>query len=75
MEKLEEELPDIEGEKLKNLKDVIEGKAEGRNIAYVSYKGENRHLYNGRIEKLTKKRIKYVVAYWGEQECYDDAKD
>ena len=48
----------------------------GRSLCHVWYDedGQNKVVYSGKFEKLKRSKT-YVVAYWKQNETYDDAKD
>ena len=73
VERIMDEFPDLDEDKVQKLSDLLTGKSIGHNICHVWLDGEVCQLFNGRIEKM--KGSKYVVAYWKESETYVDAID
>ena len=54
---------------------MLEGKAVGSNIVHVWWEDGKEILYFDRIEKIKAKGRKCVVAYWSQDETYDDTAD
>lgn len=75
------EFPDLTEENVSVLKNILTGHVVGKDICHTWYEEvDNSHsVWYGRVEKLkTRGRGKvphYKVAYWAEDESYDDAKD
>ena len=59
-----------------NLSDIILSNFVGRSLCHVWYdeEGQDKVVYSGRFEKLKRSKT-YVVAYWKQNETYDDAED
>lgn len=72
---LEEKFPELEKPKLEKITELLSGKAVGRNMCHVWCEEGKRIVYNGRIVKMKAKGKRCVVAYWGEDESYEDATD
>ena len=75
---IDRDFPDLEEHARSDLQDILSGKAVGRDICHVWIDRESREktMYNGRMEKMKKKAGgTYVVAYWSQDETYDDAID
>ena len=70
VERIMDKFLDLDDNKVQKLSDLLTGKSIGHNICHVWL---DRQLFNGRMEKM--KGSKYVVAYWKENETYDDATD
>jgi len=73
--KISKELPDVSDTKQQQIRELLEGKAVESNICHVWWEDGNKILYFGRIEKLKVKGKKCIVAYWSQDETYDDAAD
>lgn len=51
------------------------GKSIGYTICHAWFDDGQSVLYNGKIEKIKMKTKQYVVAYWSQNETYEDAVD
>lgn len=70
---IEKEFPELEDSV--NLVSILNGTVVGRDICHVWYDSETQDkiIYCGRIEKLKRKNGNiYVIAYWKEDESYDE---
>ena len=61
--------------KLENLTAIMSGKSIGYNICHAWFDDGQSVLYNGKIKKIKMKTKQYVVAYWPQNETYEDAED
>ena len=75
MNEVSENFPELPDEKLEGLLELLTGKCVGRAICHIWHEDGQQVMYNGKIEELKSKGKKYVVAYWAENESYDDATD
>ena len=70
------EFPDLSAEIIASLKDILSGNIIGRDICHTWYDSgtHEQSTWNGRIEKLKKKRDSeiYQIAYWAHDESYED---
>ena len=73
---ISEAFPDLEIKEVLSLSDIVLGNAVGRSLCHVWYDedGHDKVVYSGKFEKL-KRNTTYVVAYWKQNETYDDAED
>ena len=53
----------------------MSGISIGYNICHAWFDDGQSVLYNGKIEKIKMKTKQYVVAYWPQNETYEDAED
>jgi hypothetical protein len=71
--------PDISADIHSSLKEILTGTLVGRNICHTWYDEDTNEqtVYSGRIEKLKKKKGEkcYNIAYWSEEETYEEATD
>ena len=75
IDKIRDEFHDLEDSKLANLTAIMPGKSIGYTICHAWFNDGQIVLYNGKIEKIKMKTKQCVVAYWPQNETYEDAVD
>ena len=77
--KLRTEFPNISDETHQSLLQILNGTIVELDICHTWYDGDTNEqvVYSGRVEKLKKTKLKkcYVIAYWLDNESYEDATD
>ena len=69
------QFPELSSAALQVVENLMDGKSVGLIICHVWEEDQSRVIYTGRLLKYYRARQTYKVAYWSQEEAFDDATD